>query len=62
MEISHDGQFLFTVNTGSGSISRYAITSGGVLTLWGSTPVGATGGVARELRVAHVVAALVSRR
>ena len=25
VEISHDGRFLFTVNTGSGSISRYAI-------------------------------------
>jgi len=45
VEISHDGQFLFTVNTGSGSISRYAIASGGTLTLLGSTPVSATGGV-----------------
>jgi 6-phosphogluconolactonase len=45
VEISHDGQFLFTVNTGSSTISRYSIASGGVLTLLGSTPVGATGGV-----------------
>src|ERR1700761_818005 len=45
VEISHDGQFLFTVNTGSGEISRYQIASDGTLTLLGSTPVGATGGV-----------------
>jgi 6-phosphogluconolactonase (cycloisomerase 2 family) len=45
VEISHDGQFLFTVNTASGTISRYSIASGGALTLLGSTPVGATGGV-----------------
>src|SRR5215831_2040187 len=31
VEISHDGQFLFTVNTGTGSISRYAIAPGGAL-------------------------------
>jgi hypothetical protein len=45
VEISHDGRFLFTVNTGSGTISRYQIAPGGTLTLLGSTPVGATGGV-----------------
>jgi 6-phosphogluconolactonase len=45
VEISHDGRFLFTVNTGSGTISRYSIGPGGALTLLGSTPVGATGGV-----------------
>ena len=45
MEISHDGQVLFTVNTGSGTISRYSIAPGGTLTLLGSTPVGKTGGV-----------------
>ncbi len=45
VEISHDGQFLFTVNTASGSISRYSIAPGGALTLLGSTAVGATGGV-----------------
>jgi len=38
VEISHDGQFLFTVNTGSTSISRYAIAANGALTLLGSTP------------------------
>jgi 6-phosphogluconolactonase len=45
VEISHDGQFLFTVNTGSGTISRYSIAPGGTLTLLGSTPVKASGGV-----------------
>ena len=45
VEISHDGQYLFTVNTGSGTISRYSIAPGGALTLLGSTPVGVTGGV-----------------
>src|SRR6266704_126209 len=45
VEITHDGRFLFAVNTGSGTISRYSIAPGGALTLLGSTPVGATGGV-----------------
>jgi hypothetical protein len=45
VEITHDGQFLFSVNTASGTISRYSIAPGGALTLLGSTPVGATGGL-----------------
>jgi 6-phosphogluconolactonase len=45
VEITHDGHFLFAVNTASGTISRYAITTGGSLTLLGSTTVSATGGV-----------------
>jgi hypothetical protein len=45
VEITHDGQFLFTVNTGSGEISRYQIAPDGALTLLGSTPVAATGSV-----------------
>ena len=45
VEISHDGQFLFTVNTGSGDISRYWIAPNGTLTLLGSTPVNSSGGV-----------------
>ena len=45
VEISHDGRFLFTVNTASGTISRFSIAPGGKLTLLGSTPVAATGGV-----------------
>jgi 6-phosphogluconolactonase len=45
VEISHDGQFLFTVNTASGAISRYQIAWNGTLTLLGSTPVSNNGGV-----------------
>jgi hypothetical protein len=45
VEISHDGRFLFTVNTASGTISRYEIAPDGTLILLGSTPVAATGGV-----------------
>ncbi len=45
VEITPSGRFLFTVNTGSGTISRYAIAPGGTLTLLGSTSVSATGGV-----------------
>jgi 6-phosphogluconolactonase len=39
VEISHDGQFLFAVNTASGSISSYSIATGGSLTLLQNTPV-----------------------
>jgi 6-phosphogluconolactonase (cycloisomerase 2 family) len=45
VEISHDGHFLFAVNTASGTISRYRIAPDGALTLLGSIPVGKTGGV-----------------
>jgi len=45
VEITHDGRYLFTVNTGSGSISRYRITHRGALILLGSTAVKASGGV-----------------
>jgi 6-phosphogluconolactonase (cycloisomerase 2 family) len=38
IEITHDGRFLFTVNTGSSSISRCFIHRDGTLTLLGSTP------------------------
>ncbi|MFL5802174.1 MAG: lactonase family protein [Roseiflexaceae bacterium] len=38
VEITHDGKYLFTVNTASSSISRYRIDSDGKLTLLGSTP------------------------
>ena len=43
VEISHDGRYLFAVNTGSGSISSYAINPGGSLTLIGSTPINGGG-------------------
>jgi 6-phosphogluconolactonase (cycloisomerase 2 family) len=42
VEISHDGRYLFTVNTGSGNISSYAINQDGSLALIGSFPI--TGG------------------
>jgi 6-phosphogluconolactonase len=38
VEISHDGRFLFAVNTAQPSISSYAINHDGTLTLLGSTP------------------------
>jgi 6-phosphogluconolactonase (cycloisomerase 2 family) len=38
VEISHDGRYLFTVNTASSSISRYSIAPDGTLSLLGSTP------------------------
>jgi 6-phosphogluconolactonase len=37
VEISHDGRYLFTVNTASTTISRYAIQADGSLSLLGST-------------------------
>lgn len=37
VEISHDGQYLFTVNTASATISRYHILSDGSLSLLGAT-------------------------
>jgi 6-phosphogluconolactonase len=38
VEISHDGRYLFTVNTGSTTISSYRILATGALRLIGSTP------------------------
>jgi 6-phosphogluconolactonase (cycloisomerase 2 family) len=52
VEISHDGQFLFTVNTASGSISSYAIANDGSLSLLGSTPIRGTGAGAEDARLA----------
>ena len=43
VEISHDGKYLFTVNTGSANISSYAINLDGSLTLIGSTPIAGGG-------------------
>ncbi len=45
VEISHDGEFLFTVNTASGSLSSYSIARDGALALLGSTPVSGQAGV-----------------
>ncbi len=46
VEISHDGRYLFTVNTGSSTISRYRILSNGSLNLIGSTPLSSGTGIA----------------
>ena len=43
VEISHDGKYLFTTNTASGSISSYAIAPNGVLTLTGTVAAGEAG-------------------
>jgi len=51
VEISHDGQVLFTVNTASHSISRYAIAADGSLNLLGSTSLGAAGIGAEDARL-----------
>jgi len=52
VEISHDGNFLFTVNTGSGTISSYYIKDDGTLTLLGSTGfTGGKGGGAQDARL-----------
>jgi 6-phosphogluconolactonase (cycloisomerase 2 family) len=43
VEISHDGRYLFTVNTGSGNISSYSINPDGSLALIGSTAISGGG-------------------
>jgi 6-phosphogluconolactonase len=45
VEISHDGAYLFAINTGVPSISRYSIAAGGALTLIGSTPFNSPSGL-----------------
>ena len=50
VEISHDGRYLFAVNTASSSISRYSIAADGTLSLLGSTPF--TGKGAFDARLA----------
>jgi 6-phosphogluconolactonase (cycloisomerase 2 family) len=39
IEVSHDGNYVFAVNTGSASISRYSVALDGTLTLLGNTPM-----------------------
>ena len=51
VEISHDGQFLFTVNTASGTISSFSIGPDGSLVLLGSTPFGSAGAGAVDARL-----------
>jgi DNA-binding beta-propeller fold protein YncE len=43
VEISHDGAYLFAVNTASSTISRFEIAADGTLTLLGSTPFSGKG-------------------
>ncbi len=52
VEISHDGRYLFTVNTGSGEISSYAVNPDGSLALIDSTPFGSAGAGAVDARLA----------
>ena len=51
VEISHDGQILFTVNTASNSISRYTIAADGSLSLLGSTSLGSANLGAEDARL-----------
>lgn len=51
IEISHDGQFLFVVNTASASISSYSIDAGGSLSFLQSTGPGQVGAGAEDARL-----------
>jgi len=51
VEISHDGNVLFTVNTAGNNVSSYTIAANGVLTLAGTTSLGSAKG-AEDLRLA----------
>ena len=48
VEISHDGKYLFTVNTAVSTISRYSIATDGSLTLLGSTTMNNPSGLVPE--------------
>lgn len=51
IEISHNGRFLFVVNTASASISSYSIGKGGTLTFLQSTAPGEISGGAEDARL-----------
>jgi hypothetical protein len=51
VEISHDGRYLFTVNTGSKSISSYSIAAAGSLSLLQSTPLNAPAASPQDARL-----------
>jgi 6-phosphogluconolactonase (cycloisomerase 2 family) len=51
VEISHDGNFVFVVNTASASISSYSIGAGGALTFLQSTGAGQIGAGAEDARL-----------
>jgi 3-carboxymuconate cyclase len=52
VEISHDGRFLFTVNTGSNNISSYTIGADGSLSLDGTAAISTAGAGAEDARLA----------
>jgi 6-phosphogluconolactonase len=52
VEISHDGRYLFTVNTASRTVSSYAIAPDGSLELLGSTPLDKSAPGAEDARLA----------
>lgn len=51
IEISHDGNFLFVVNTASASVSSYSVGEGGTLTFLQSTAPGQIGAGAEDARL-----------
>jgi 6-phosphogluconolactonase len=51
VEISHDGQYLFTVNTAVATISSYSIATDGTLTLIGSTAITSPTGSPEDARL-----------
>jgi 6-phosphogluconolactonase (cycloisomerase 2 family) len=51
VEISHDGAYLFVVNTGSATVSSYQIAADGSLTFLTSTPSGELGAGAEDARL-----------
>jgi 6-phosphogluconolactonase (cycloisomerase 2 family) len=51
VEITHDGRFLFTVNTAAADISSYAIAPDGTLTLLGNTTPGGLGAGSEDARL-----------
>ena len=53
VEISHDGNVLFAINTGSGSISSYSINADGSLALLGSVAFSGTGLRPFDARLDH---------
>ena len=52
VELSHDGAYLFAVNTASNSISRYSVAADGTLSLLGSTPFETASVGAEDTRLA----------
>jgi 6-phosphogluconolactonase (cycloisomerase 2 family) len=52
IEISHDGRYLFAINTDSKSISSYSIANDGSLTLLETTPVNAPTALPADARLA----------